>query len=324
MKHAKLARGMKRDAALVALSANRSISEIAKFLKVSRSFVYRLKKDPSGFHNKKSSVPTKGKLSRKLKIPITQQCTKTAWELATHEVSLSWLPVDADRNVPANAIEAGSGLYVIRARQGRNTFPGKWSGKMPYASISYDGEEFKVTDFEVLCDTSIIGSMPRKTMKNASLTRGMKRHAVLVALRANRDAGEIEKFLRVSRSFVYRLKSVHKDSGKNKSSGPVTNRRSRYSEIQNDVPCKKMASEVATHEATLSWIPVDANWTVRLNAIEANPGFYVIRARQGLDTVPGKWSGNIPYASIPYGNKELKVTEFEVLCDSFFGKILPA
>ncbi|VDP91225.1 unnamed protein product [Echinostoma caproni] len=66
------------------------------------------------------------------------------------------------------------------------------------------------------------------------------------------------------------------------------------------------ACKLATHEATLSWVPVDANWTVPPNAIEANPGLYIIRARQGLDTVPGKWSGNTPYASIPYGNKEVK------------------
>ncbi|VDP71923.1 unnamed protein product [Echinostoma caproni] len=77
-----------------------------------------------------------------------------------------------------------------------------------------------------------------------------------------------------------------------------------------------MFCEPAIIEVTLSWIPVDANGTLPTNAIEAKPGLYIIRAHHESDIIPGKWSGTTPQASVSYGGHEIKVTKFEVLCDT--------
>ncbi|VDP71926.1 unnamed protein product [Echinostoma caproni] len=77
-----------------------------------------------------------------------------------------------------------------------------------------------------------------------------------------------------------------------------------------------MVCEPIFNEVALSWIPVDAKSTVPTNAVEAKPGLYIIRARHEYDIIPGKWSGTTPHAFVSYGCGEIKVTKFDVLCNT--------
>ncbi|VEL10880.1 unnamed protein product [Protopolystoma xenopodis] len=73
----------------------------------------------------------------------------------SHQAHLSWLPVSSDSPIPPHAIEAGSGIYVIRGRSGGDVIPGKWVRGHDSAYLPFGGEEVAVRSFEVLCNTNL-------------------------------------------------------------------------------------------------------------------------------------------------------------------------
>ncbi|VDP75671.1 unnamed protein product [Echinostoma caproni] len=77
------------------------------------------------------------------------------FQASAREVCLSWLPVFPNTSPPSNAIEAQSGIYVIRGREGRDVLPGKWTMRNGCGQIPFDGREKVVNSFEVLCNTSL-------------------------------------------------------------------------------------------------------------------------------------------------------------------------
>lgn len=78
-------------------------------------------------------------------------------------------------------------------------------------------------------------------------------------------------------------------------------------------------------EVSLSWLPVYPNNPPPPNAIEAQPGMFVIRGRERSDVIPGKWlarSGGAGY--IPFDGREKIVNSFEVLCNTSLYQTAPA
>lgn len=74
---------------------------------------------------------------------------------------------------------------------------------------------------------------------------------------------------------------------------------------------------------SLQWVPFSSRHILPSNAIEGGydkdgSTLYVIRAQHGRAMIPGKFSYSRGSAYIPYGTKELKKTEFEILTGNGF------
>lgn len=69
-----------------------------------------------------------------------------------YQITLSWVPV-INRNIPGNAVRAGSDLYVIRGQMGDEWVPGKYICSHGVGYVPYGGQEVAKDDVEVLCVT---------------------------------------------------------------------------------------------------------------------------------------------------------------------------
>ncbi|TPP57599.1 DM9 domain-containing protein [Fasciola gigantica] len=69
-------------------------------------------------------------------------------------------------------------------------------------------------------------------------------------------------------------------------------------------------------EASLSWLPVYPHTQPPPNAVAAQPGLYVIRGRENVDVLPGKWLAQVGSGFIPFDGREKPVSSFEVLCNT--------
>ncbi|CAH8434713.1 unnamed protein product [Schistosoma bovis] len=71
------------------------------------------------------------------------------------EAHLSWLPSTSGSPPPPNALQADSGICVIRGRKGGHLIPGKMLLRTGTASILYEGKETPLSEFEILCTTNV-------------------------------------------------------------------------------------------------------------------------------------------------------------------------
>nr|VZI40270.1 unnamed protein product [Spirometra erinaceieuropaei] len=69
---------------------------------------------------------------------------------------LSWVKTKPG-DLPDGAISVRPDVYICRAWYEGEQIPGKYVPPLSAACIPYAGQEHQVTDFEVLCDTSIPG-----------------------------------------------------------------------------------------------------------------------------------------------------------------------
>lgn len=67
-------------------------------------------------------------------------------------------------------------------------------------------------------------------MEASNLTQEMKRHAVVIALAANRSDSEIASFLKVTRSFVLKVRNELEASGEDASPVPKQKKHSKQSD----------------------------------------------------------------------------------------------
>ncbi|CAH8289124.1 unnamed protein product, partial [Schistosoma turkestanicum] len=70
------------------------------------------------------------------------------------QISLSWIP-QCNGKYPENAITVGDGIYVVRSRFINELLPGKLIPKQGKCYCCHSGEEIELTEYEVLCDTSL-------------------------------------------------------------------------------------------------------------------------------------------------------------------------
>jgi len=70
------------------------------------------------------------------------------------EICLSWVRCH-NGQIPARAISAGHERYVARGYHGGEVIPGKVAIGHDCCYIPYGGQEIKVTDYEVLVDSSL-------------------------------------------------------------------------------------------------------------------------------------------------------------------------
>ncbi|CAH8440951.1 unnamed protein product [Schistosoma guineensis] len=70
------------------------------------------------------------------------------------QIPLSWIP-QSHGKYPENAISVGDGVFVVRSRFLNEMLPGKLVHKEGKCYCSHGGEEIELTEYEVLCDTSL-------------------------------------------------------------------------------------------------------------------------------------------------------------------------
>lgn len=68
-------------------------------------------------------------------------------------------------------------------------------------------------------------------------------------------------------------------------------------------------------QVSLSWLPGEYG-QVPYNAIQADPGLYVLRARTGGDVTPGKTRVGHNTGFFSYAGREENIPRYEVLCDT--------
>nr|VZI44341.1 unnamed protein product [Spirometra erinaceieuropaei] len=72
------------------------------------------------------------------------------------QIGLSWVKTKPG-DLPDGAISVRPDVYICRAWYEGEQIPGKYVPPLSAACIPYAGQEHQVTDFAVLCDTSIPG-----------------------------------------------------------------------------------------------------------------------------------------------------------------------
>lgn len=105
----------------------------------------------------------------------------------------------------------------------------------------------------------------------------------------------------------------------------ITNSNPLFSSSSSSPWSPEMHHQQPGREVSLSWLPVYPNNPPPPNAIEAQPGMFVIRGRERSDVIPGKWlarSGGAGY--IPFDGREKIVNSFEVLCNTSLYQTAPA
>ncbi|XP_018647663.1 hypothetical protein Smp_188200 [Schistosoma mansoni] len=74
------------------------------------------------------------------------------------EAHLSWLPSTSGSPPPPNALQADSGVCVIRGKKDEHLIPGKMLLRTGTASILYEGKEISLSEFEILCNTNVFSN----------------------------------------------------------------------------------------------------------------------------------------------------------------------
>ncbi|CAH8430847.1 unnamed protein product [Schistosoma turkestanicum] len=74
------------------------------------------------------------------------------------EVHLSWLPSTTGSPPPLNAVQADSGICLIRGKIGENLIPGKMLLRNGAASVLDKGKDIVISEFEILCNTNVFSN----------------------------------------------------------------------------------------------------------------------------------------------------------------------
>ena len=99
-----LTKEMKRHAVLVALAANHSDSEIASFLKVARSFVFKVRNEVEASDGDLSLVAKRKKHSKRSDIKRTEEFVQNVMDIIKEDPSKSMRAIAKQLNVAESTV----------------------------------------------------------------------------------------------------------------------------------------------------------------------------------------------------------------------------
>ncbi|CAH8442285.1 unnamed protein product [Schistosoma rodhaini] len=235
------------------------------------------------------------------------------------QIPLSWIP-QSNGNYPENAISVGDGVFVVRSRFINEILPGKLVPKQGKCYCSHGGDEIELTEYEVLCDTSL--SELGKGYEWVKSSNGeYPKHAIIAGFGSDGKPLYIAKGYVEDNICVGKLHEGHKSAYM-----PWGGRENAIPEYEwnhciNESIYKKykyifiMAKVGRGLQIPLSWIP-GRDGFCPAGAVSVD-NICVARSKYSGELLPGKLVPMNGKCYCPYGGAELEFYDYEVLCETF-------